>query len=182
MQKLRFAYLLSILIFTNSTHIYAKERIPFIREIIQGTWVITHFESTSIIDGVEKSQGNQESRNGHPRLTFQHNNRFVAKDMKISLPDGDIKTYTFAGEYTLDDSLGTIQLSFIDPADNQPLELYFKIHLTEDGLELIVNKEELFLTMDFVASKDSFTKSLNEVFKKSIQSYASSYSLKKSFQ
>ena len=182
MQKLRFAYLLSMLIFTPSTHIYAKQRIPFIRETIQGTWVITHFKSTSIIDGVEKIQGKQASKNGYQKLTFQHNNRFVAKDMSISYPNGDIKTYTFSGEYRLDDSKGIIHMSFIDPTDNQPLELYFKIQLTEEGIELLVNKEELFLSMDFLASKDTFTQSLNTIFKESVQSYASCYSLKKFFQ
>ncbi|MFN3588522.1 MAG: hypothetical protein ACK4UP_04015 [Spirosomataceae bacterium] len=182
MQKVRFAYLLFIIALTSFTNSYAKERIPFVRQSIQGTWVITKFESTSIVNGEQKTQDTQESKNVYSKLTFLRNDRFIADDMRITFPDGKVKTYSFSGQFLLDDSTGIMRLSFDDPTDKQPLQLFFKIEISEEGLELLVNKEELFMSMDFVASKDTFTATLNEVFKASIESYSSHYHLKKSYQ
>ena len=87
MQKIHFASLLYFIL-SIATKSYAEERIPFIQQSIQGTWVITKFESTSIVDGeLLKKQDIPESKKRYPKLTFSSNNRFIAQDMLFSFPD-----------------------------------------------------------------------------------------------
>lgn len=182
MQKIHFASLLYFIL-SIATKSYAEERIPFIQQSIQGTWVITKFESTSIVEGeLLKKQDIPESKKRYPKLTFSSNNRFIAQDMLFSFPDGTARTFSFSGQFSLNDSTRIMRLSFNDPTDNQPLQLFFKVEVSEEGIELLVNKEELFMYMDFISSKDSFASTLNDLFKTSVQSYSSHYFLKKSYQ